>query len=418
MIIVNFLFVHRDFPGQFGALSERLAQSTHHRVAFITSADVASRDDMLVRRFQPRRQPAPTTHHYLHAFEAGVLNAQAVFEACHRLRKEGFIHDVIFGHCGWGVTLYLREAFPQARIIGYFEWYYHPHGSDADYLDPDAMPADNACRIRTLNAPILMTLEDADLGLIPKDFQRSQLPQSYQHKLHTLHDGVDTEYFVPDAMASRQIGPCDFSQVPRLITYATRGMEPYRGFPEFMRAVDGVLRADASVHVAIAGEDQAYYSRRLPNGETYKEAMLRELPSLDLTRLHFMGTLPREAYRRLLQISSLHVYLTVPFVPSWSLVEAMACGCRILASDTKPTREVLGDESVAHFSEYRDTAGLQKVMMAALADSGSDSRLRKNARSRAESRFSQRLLLQLWEQIAIGAGEFSASNVPPKYKFK
>ena len=195
-------------------------------------------------------------------------------------------------------------------------------------------------------------------------------------------------------------------------------MEPYRGFPEFMRAVDGVLRADASVHVAIAGEDQAYYSRRLPNGETYKEAMLRELPSLDLTRLHFMGTLPREAYRRLLQISSLHVYLTVPFVPSWSLVEAMACGCRILASDTKPTREVLGDESVAHFSEYRDTAGLQKVMMAALADSGSDSRLRKNARSRAESRFSQRLLLQLWEQIAIGAGEFSASNVPPKYKFK
>lgn len=417
-IVLNILFVHRDFPGQFGALAERLALSTHHRVAFITSAAVTSRADMEVRRFAPRRQSAATTHHYLHSFEAGVLNAQAVFESCHRLREEGFTPDVIIAHCGWGVTLYLREAFPKARLVGYFEWYYHPHDGDADYLDPAAMTADNACRIRTLNAPILMTLEDVDLGLIPTAFQQSKLPQSYQHKLLTLHDGVDTSFFKPDTSASRQFDMADFTHVNRLVTYATRGMEPYRGFPEFMRAIDGLLRADASVEIAIAGEDKTFYSRRLPGGETYKERLLRELPALDLARVHFMGTLDRDDYRRLLQISTVHVYLTVPFVPSWSLVEAMACGCHIVASDTEPTREILGDESTARFIEHRDIAQLQKVLQLALADSERTPGLRENARNRAVSTFSQDLLLPRWEAIAIGAGDIAAQNVPPKYKLE
>lgn len=415
---MNILFVHREFPGQFGALAERFARSTHHRVAFITSVEATPRPDMIVRRFQPRRQPAPTTHHYLHSFEAGVLNAQAVYEVCHRLREEGFLPDVIFAHCGWGVTLYLREAFPQTRIIGYFEWYYHPHDSDADYLDPGAMTADNACRIRTLNAPILMALEDVDLGLVPTAFQRSKFPQSYQYKLTRLHDGIDTDYFRPDPLASRRIGPVDFTAISRLVTYATRGMEPYRGFPEFMRAIDRLLREDKHVHVAIAGEDKTFYSRRLPDGDTYKEKMLRELPELDLGRVHFMGTLARDDYRCLLQISSVHVYLTVPFVPSWSLVEAMACGCQIVASDTEPTREILGSDSAARFIEHRDIDGFEKVLQCALAVMDDAPELRACARKRAETLFSRNLLLSRWEEFATGARAIAASNVPPKYKLE
>lgn len=399
---MNILFVHRDYPGQFGALAEYLARSTHHRVAFITSAEEASHEGILVRKFRPRRKPAPSTHHYLHGFEAGVLNGQAVFEACHRLSQEGFTPDVILAHCGWGTGLYLREAFPQARLIGYFEWYYHPHDSDADYLDPAGMTPDNACRIRTLNAPILMMLEDVDLGLIPTAFQRDQLPSSYQHKMRTLHDGVDTEYFKPATQVARRFKSADLTDVNRLVTYTTRGMEPYRGFPEFMQAIDGCLRNDKTLHVAIAGEDKAFYSRSLPNGETYKERMLRELPGLDLTRVHFMGTLSRDDYRRLLQISSLHVYLTVPFVPSWSLVEAMACGCQIIASDTKPVREVLGDDSVARVIEHRDPAKLEKVMMHALNDAAAAQDFRTHARKRAEMAFSHATLLPKWEAIITG----------------
>jgi glycosyltransferase involved in cell wall biosynthesis len=399
---VNFLFVHRDYPGQFGALAAHLAHSTHHRVAFITCADAAS-DSIAIRRFQPKRAPASGTHHYLTGFEAGVLNGQAVYECCHRLREEGFVPDVIFAHCGWGVGLYLREAFPSATIIGYFEWYYHPHESDADYLAPNGITPDNACRIRTLNAPLLMQLEDVDLGLVPTAFQRSTFPSSYQHKLRTLHDGVDTDYFVPNRDADRVFVGKDLGKVNRLLTFATRGMEPYRGFPEFMQAIDGLLRDDAGLHVAIAGNDQAYYSKPLPDGDTYKARALRSLPTLDLTRVHFLGTLARDDYRRLLQVSDVHAYLTVPFVPSWSLVEAMACGCHIVASDTKPTREILGGHETAKFVDHRDVLQLEKVLRDALSAGDAARGLRDSARKRAEMAFSQKSLLLQWEAVAIAA---------------
>lgn len=356
---------------------------------------------MRVIKVRPRRSPAPTTHRYLHGFEADVLHGQAVYEACDALKRDGFVPDVILAHCGWGLPLYLREAFPHARLVGYFEWYYHPHGSDADYLAPDSMSPDKACRIRTLNAPILMMLDDVDFGLVPTDFQRSQFPSAYQHKLMTLHDGVDTDYFRPAAPTTRCIGAYDLRAAEKLVTYATRGLEPYRGFPAFMQAISGLLARDKAVHVAIAGEDRTFYSRPLPNGETYKERMLRELPGLDLSRVHFLGTLPRDDYRNLLRLSSLHVYLTVPFVPSWSLVEAMASGCHIVASDTNPVLEIAGqtrkDASAAYLVDFRDVLQLEEVMRCALSRQEAAAEMRRAARKRAQTAFSHAHLLPIWE---------------------
>jgi glycosyltransferase involved in cell wall biosynthesis len=400
---MNILFVHRDYPGQFGAIADRLARSPHHRVAFINSVQSSTLNGIQAIRAQPRRKPAATTHHYLHSFEADVLMGQAVYEAGIRLRQGGFMPDVILGHCGWGATLYLREAFPAARFVGYFEWYYHPRDSDADFLDPAGMTPDNACRIRSLNAPILMTLEDVDFGIVPTEFQRRQFPIPYQQKLTTLHDGVDTEYFCPSAPAFKSIGGHDFGGIDKLVTYATRGLEPYRGFPHFMRALDGLLRRDKAVHVAIAGEDRSFYSRSLPNGETYKEMMLRELQDLPRDRVHFVGTLPRDEYRNLLRLSSLHVYLTVPFVPSWSLVEAMSCGCHIVASDTIPVREVIGNTSTAHLTDFRDVLQLEEVMYCALGEQEVAAKMRGAARRRAKTAFSSAQLLPIWEQKLTGS---------------
>ncbi|MBL8710520.1 MAG: glycosyltransferase [Rhodospirillaceae bacterium] len=407
---MNVLFVHRDFPGQFGAIAERFSRSSHHRVAFISSASNVDAGRILHRSARPRRRPAPTTHHYLHGFEADVLLGQAVYEAGWKLRQEGFVPDVILAHCGWGVTLYLREAFPKARLIGYFEWYYSPHNSDADYLDPAGMTADKACRIRTRNAPILMALEDVDFGLVPTDFQRSRFPRSYHHKLQTLHDGVDTEFFSPPCQVERAGRFFDFATIPQVITYATRGLEPYRGFPEFMQATSALLERDKTVHVAVAGEDKVFYSRALPNGETYREKMTRELVNLDPARVHFLGTLPREDYRKLLQLSSVHVYLTVPFVPSWSLVEAMACGCNIVASDTEPVREVLGGEAAARLVDHRDIAQLEKVMRCALTEQEAAQGFRSAARNRAKSAYSSADLLPIWEAALSGEPMTAATN--------
>lgn len=411
------LFVHRDYPGQFGAIAARIARSPHHRVVFLNSVQAGNDGGITLLRTAPHRRPAPTTHHYLHSFEADVLMGQAIYMACARLRDTGFTPDVILAHCGWGVALYLREIFPRARLIGYFEWFYHPHDSDADYLKVadlsllgaqlGGMSPDKACRIRTLNAPILMALEDVDSGVVPTDFQRRVLPDSYQHKLATLHDGVDADFFRPDPLAPRCIGKIDFTGVTQLVTYATRGLEPYRGFPHFMQAINGLLRRDKSVHVAIAGEDRAFYSRALPNGETYKERMLRLLPDLPLERVHFLGTLPRADYRNLLQISSLHVYLTVPFVPSWSLVEAMACGCHIVAADTAPVREIAGSADAVELVDFRDVLRLEEVMACALRRHEAAAHLRSTARKRVESAFSQASLLPRWEALVLGRGDFA-----------
>lgn len=407
---MNILFVHRDYPGQFAAIAERLARNPHHRVAFINSVQSGSQHGIRIVKAAARRKPAPTTHHYLHAFEADVLHGQAVYEACDRLRRENFVPDVILAHCGWGMPLYLREAFPASRLIGYFEWFYQAHDSDADYLDPTAMTPDKACRIRTLNAPLLMTLNDVDFGLVPTAFQRRQFPQAYQHKLATLHDGVDTEYFAPAEPTSRCIGPQDFTGIEKLVTYATRGLEPYRGFPQFMQAISGLLERDKAVHVAIAGEDRAFYSRALPNGETYKERALRELPGLPRDRVHFLGMLPRDEYRNLLRLSSLHIYLTVPFVPSWSLVEAMASGCHIVASDTKPVQEIIGASQAAHLIDFRDVLQLEEVMARALLDQSSAAEMRSAARKRAVMGFSAADTLPRWERIVLGEELFDAAS--------
>jgi glycosyltransferase involved in cell wall biosynthesis len=380
------LFVHREFPGQFGTLAQTLAADPAHQVVFATAAKPDDDLRLKIVNFSPRRQAAPTTHHYLRNFESEVLMGQATFEACARLRRDGFVPDVIYAHCGWGVTLYLKEAFPEARLIGYFEWFYRTHDSDTDFLEPDRVDLDRACRIRTLNASILMALADCDLGICPTEFQKSQFPRDFAHKLVALHDGIDTDYFAPDATikhdkAAYRFGAVDLGQAPRLVTYATRGMEPYRGFPQFMRAADLLLKADPAVQIAIAGSDEVFYSRKLPDGASYKNFLLQELPDLDLSRLHFLGPLRRDDYRRLLQLSDAHVYLTVPFVLSWSLLEAMSCGCLIIGSDTAPVREVISAGETGLSVDFHSSVQLAETMHAVIADRDRYIDMRSAARS-------------------------------------
>jgi glycosyltransferase involved in cell wall biosynthesis len=380
------LFVHREFPGQFGALAQALAADPAHEVVFATAAKPDDDLRLKIVNFSPRRQAAPTTHHYLRNFESEVLMGQATFEACDRLRRDGFVPDVIYAHCGWGVTLYLKEVFPRARLIGYFEWFYRPHDSDIDFLEPDRVDPDRACRIRTLNASILMCLTDCDLGVCPTEFQKSLFPADFAHKLVTLHDGVDTDYFAPDATVKQdktayRFGSIDLGQPTRLVTYATRGMEPYRGFPQFMQAADLLLKADSDVHIAIAGSDEVFYSRKLPNGASYKNFLLQQLPDLDSSRLHFLGPLNRDDYRRLLQLSDAHIYLTVPFVLSWSLLEAMSCGCLIIGSDTAPVREVISSGETGLLVDFHSSVQLAETIRAAIADKDSFSDMRMAARA-------------------------------------
>ncbi|QYX33981.1 glycosyltransferase family 4 protein [Sphaerospermopsis torques-reginae] len=338
------LFLHPNFPAQFRHLATALGKDDKYQVVFGTNRQEGSIPGVLKAIYEPSRTAAPQTHHYIRNLENAILTGQAVYRMAEKLKRQGFIPDIIYGHSGWGLTLFMKEIFPKAELLCFFEWFYHACGSDADFDPSDPLNADDLCRIKVKNSPILLDLYHCDRGLSPTNWQRQQFPPEYYQKITVCHDGIDTNYFnpQPDAKLILPRINLDLSHVSELITYVARGMEPYRGFPQFMEAVALIQQQRPNCHIVVVGEDRVAYGKNLPDGKTYKQLMLEKL-DLDLTRLHFTGLLPYSEYLQVLQASSAHIYLTFPFVLSWSMLEAMSAGCLLIASDTAPVKEVIKD---------------------------------------------------------------------------
>lgn len=400
------------FPGHYGALASALAADPANKVVFLTATGGGGLPGVDKRVFKAARGPGPHTHHYLHWLESAVLNGQAVYRACTHLKSQGFTPDVVCAHAGWGPGLYVKEAFPDSPLLGYFEWYYHPRGSDADFLDP--VGEDDACRLRTRNAAILLDLAECDGGVTPTAFQRDRFPAWAGDRLTVLHDGVDTDFFAPIPAANPVLPGVDLSGVGEIVTYATRGMEPYRGFPQFMRALALVQRRRPGLHAVVVGDDRVVYGRQLKGG--YRRRMLEELPELDLTRLHFTGSLPYDQYLRVLRASSVHVYLTVPFVLSWSLMEALSTGCLVVASDTAPVREVMTDGVNGLLVPFHDHHRLAERIMDALDQPERGARLRTAARAAMVRQYALKDLLPRHLGLigAMAGGQGSRPEMPPK----
>ncbi|OUL37411.1 glycosyl transferase family 1 [Nostoc sp. T09] len=336
------LFLHNNFPAQYRHVALNLAQDPNNLVVFATKNREVTLPGIHKAIFEPSRDPHPTTHHYVRPLEGAVLHGQAVYKLTEQLKARGFVPDVICGHSGWGPTLFVKDAFPDTPLICYFEWFYHAHGSDADFDPTEPLTIDDVARIRLKNAPILLDLYTCDRGLSPTNWQKSQFPPEFQGKISVLHDGVDTEFFQPNPKAKLVLPNLDLSGVDEIVTYVARGMEPYRGFPQFIEAIAYVQERRPNCHVVIVGADRVCYGKSLPEGSTYKDLMLKKVP-LDLSRVHFTGTLPYGEYLQVIQASSVHVYLTRPFVLSWSMIEAMSTGCLVLGSDTAPVSEIIQD---------------------------------------------------------------------------
>lgn len=385
------LFLHNAFPGQYRHLAAALARDPANQVVFATHRAEGSLPGVRVETYASARAVRNDCHPYLRWMEGAVLTGQAVWRLGQRLKAEGFAPDVVCAHAGWGPGLYARELFPAARHVGYFEWFYGGDASDTQFLGHQ-LSDDDRCRLATRNAALLMDLAQADVALTPTRFQRDRFPAKLRPLLTVLHDGVDTGFFRPQP-ARPAIPGCDLSAADQVVTYATRGMEPYRGFPQFMRAAALLLAERPGLHVVIAGEDQVYYGERLPDGDSWKRRMLAELPEMDRSRLHFVGTLPAASYRDLLALSSAHVYLTAPFVLSWSLLDALACGCAVVGSDSEPVREVLEDGVTGLLADFFSPDEIAGKVAHILDDAALAAHLRGNARKVAVERFSLDRLL-------------------------
>jgi glycosyltransferase involved in cell wall biosynthesis len=377
---VNWLFIHQNFPAQYVHLAAHLACAGHKVVALTQRGDNRLEDVRIIEYELGARTNQP--HDYLREFDTAVTNGVAVAEACKGLHREGFIPDMVIGHNGWGELLYVKDVWPRQPLLAYFEFFYRASGSDADFDPENPVEADLAMRLRTRNGINLLGLEAADWGQTPTRWQRSQYPEKHQKRISVIHEGIDTEVIQPEPNAQLWLeGGASLGNDDEVVTYSARNLEPYRGFHVFMRSLPKVLRSRPNAHVLVVGGDSVSYGRWPSRASSWRQQLLDELGGeIDLRRVHFVGRLPFRQYLAVLQLSSVHVYLTYPFVLSWSLLEAMSAGCHIVASRTAPVEEVISDGKNGWLVDFFDTDALADRIIEALRARRPDRRLRAAAR--------------------------------------
>jgi glycosyltransferase involved in cell wall biosynthesis len=393
---MRILFIHQNFPGQFKLLAAHLAQQAGHEVAGLGDAANVSRQAgafaFPVLGYQARPPTKTTSHHYLASFETAIRRGQDVVRACQQMRARGFVPDLIIGHPAWGELLFIRDAFPKARLIAYFEFFYQATGADVGFDPEFPSTADDRYRLRIRNSTQLHALAECDAGISPTLWQHSTYPAREQARIRVIHEGIDLDTVRPEPAATfRLAGGRTLSRADTVITYVSRQLEPYRGFHVFMRALPELQRRLPQAHFVIVGSDGVSYGRQAPPPyKHHREKLMAEVGSaLDMKRTHFVGRLPYADYLSLMQVSRLHIYLTYPFVLSWSMLEAMACGVPVLGSDTPPVREVIRDGENGYLFDFFNQERLVEKALAALAlDEAQTDVIRGNARKEIESRFS------------------------------
>jgi glycosyltransferase involved in cell wall biosynthesis len=380
---MKILFVHQNFPGQYLHIASRLGANPGNQVVFITQRKDANLPGVRNIAYKPQREATPQVHHYLRKSEADVLNAQSVARVALDLKRSGFVPDLMVGHNGWGEIWYMKDVFPQTPLLGYFEFFYRFAGSDVGFDPDETLTFDTAPRIRTKNLGNLIGLDAADAGQCPTLWQKSTYPDCYHPMLRVVHEGIDTDQARPDAGARLSLPEfgIDLAAGDEVVTYVARNLEPYRGFPSFMRSLPEILARRPNARVLVVGGDEVSYGARLPKGQSWRQNMLDELcGSLDLRRVYFLGKVPYPVFLKILQVSRVHVYLTYPFVLSWSMLEAMASGCLLVASRTAPVEEVIRDGENGLLVDFFNPAEVAGRVVAALADRAAFAALRENAR--------------------------------------
>lgn len=380
------LVIHQNFPGQFRHLTKVWASRPGWEVRALGSESAPGLPGFKgLLRYKLARKPNPQQQHpYLRQMEAATLHGQAAVRAMLQLKQKGFTPDVIVAHPGWGETLYAKDVFPDARLVHLCEWYYNAEGADLGFDPEFPLSFDDRARIRTWNALHTLNLTHCDVGISPTHWQKSRHPELFQSKIVVQHEGIDTGVLQPDPNA-RITTPSGvtLNAGDPVITYVARNLEPYRGFHIFMRALERIQKANPACHAVVVGGDAVSYGRKPKGARNWREQMLKEV-KLDPTRTHFMGRLPYAQYLQVLQVSAAHVYLSYPFVLSWSLLEAMACGVPIIGSNTAPVREVIRNGVNGRLVEFFDVQALTQAAAEMLSTRQAQVPLRKQARADAQ----------------------------------
>jgi glycosyltransferase involved in cell wall biosynthesis len=364
---LQILFVHQNFPAQFGHIARHLIRSKGWQCSFASQTPPDEVDGIRKIQYRTAGGARQSTHYCSRTFENATWHAHAVYEAC-KAHPE-VRPDLIVGHSGFGSTLFLPELYVDVPVLNYFEYYYRPHGSDMDFR-PEFPPQEiDFLRSRARNAMILLDLVNCQAGYSPTAYQRGLFPEDLRHKIQVIFDGIETDVFRHRDGLPRSVGNRVVPKSTRIVTYVSRGFESMRGFDLFMKAAKLIYQRQPDVLFVIVGNDRVCYGgdQKHIGQKTFRVHVLSQ-DQYDMSKFLFTGLVPVAALVDILSLSDLHIYLTVPFVLSWSLMNALACGCTVLASDTAPVREMITDDEQGLLVDFFDVEGLARRALEVLRD--------------------------------------------------
>ena len=341
---LKILFIHQNFPGQFIDIAPYLAAELPAEVRFLSFSENRQNIELQgvkLETFKRHREINQEIHHYLYSTEEAVLNGQAVIKKLIGLSSQNFQPDIAIVHAGFGFSSYIQSLYPNCKIVTYAEWYFSKE--NLLRLMPN-LEIDALMKTKTRNLPILQEILEADKIISPTHWQASQFPASIANQIEVIFDGVDINLFHDGHHDDDlELQGTDLSEplvipvgIP-VLSYGTRGMEPMRGFPQFMRAAAHAQAIIPELQVVIFGKDRVAYGMsdlRCPDPSgSWKAALLAELSGkLDPSRIHFTGLISYGDLSKLFRRTNLHCYFTEPYVVSWGVFQAAASGCPLLTN--------------------------------------------------------------------------------------
>jgi len=385
---MQILIIHQNFPGQYKHLAPALVEQGHQ--VFSLTPKVEKRTvwkGVQLLPYKISRASSKEIHPWLADLETKVIRADACYRQALAWKEKGLNPDVILAHHGWGEPMFLKDVWPDAKMGIYCELYHLDSGESVNF-DPEFETKDlrsNALRLRLRNLNNTLQNEAADAGISPTEFQASTFPEPFRSDISVIHDGIDTELVKPNPDAVLKISDdLSLTRDDEVITFINRNLEPYRGYHAFMRALPKLLKARPNAQVVLLGGDEVSYGSKPPAGKTWKQIYIDEvrdqISDEDWARVHYLGRVPYDTFLAMMQVSRLHIYLTYPFVLSWSLLEAMSAEAAILASDTAPVLEAIRDDETGMLTDFFDGDALVEKANALLEDPDKRARLGKAAR--------------------------------------
>ena len=390
---MKLLFVHQNFPGQFLHLAPEMQRRGHDVRALTAATNKTTSDVPLLRYAHTAPEVDAKATRLGRNFTTMSDRGVSVARFCQRLRAQGYVPDVIYGHSGWGETLFLKEVWPEAKLLVFAEFYYRGHGADTGF-DPEFQVSgfDQVMIAQSRAAYMAQALAHADRGVSPTEWQASTHPPLLRRHLEVIFDGVDCDRLAPNPEATFTLPDGRIlHRGDEVLTFVNRNLEPYRGYHIFMRALPEVLAARPEAQVVIVGGNEVSYGAKPKDGESWKEVILAEVKDrLDLSRVHFVGKLPYDRLVDLIHVARAHAYLTYPFVLSWSMVETMAAGTLVIGSNTAPVAEVIQDGVNGRLVDFFDVKAWSAALTDALARPEAHDAMREAARRMVRERYDLR----------------------------